>query len=509
MGKDTVWVRIANRGRCPRKRLTFFGLSDTPVEVDRSNPHSIFQSGAKIAPLVALRHDLPVLVMSSDDAGSYSMRYEARTADDDATLRQFVILLRPKGGDVQEIPMPFGVDSAYKNWSNPIGDDPLAEFPIWREYLNNARGNDLNGPVLSEHAQIHWPPENTHAVFIRKTADYEAIMANPDRYFKWLAATEHLFSITTNNVVMLRIFPKSEDGATRLFAHGTLAYCSKDGADASRFDYSLDMEGLLTEERVFANMTTVYQWIGIVLASMKDEDVLLQVLRAIQDGKAPFEEHALSHTAHLEELAGEDAWCAVWETAYGDKAVISNPGFGDEYVRSSLGKKPVTVTSPTLRDFLMRCGVPEANDYAPRIIEGATYKIVDLNEKEKSRARLVFDAIRREYPDVKLPIFPFEAIGDELQSIEGFVLKSGDGTPLGIYVQKSMFSSTRWLMVVVNHEYRHARTHAADFSKPFEECADQDEGRLLLERYGIVDDTPSAVEEALADIRIDDDPTVP
>lgn len=509
MGKDTVWVRIANRGRCPRKRLTFFGLSDAPTEVDRSNPHSIFQSGAKIAPLVALRHGLPVWVMSSDDAGRYCMRYEARATDDDANLRQFVILLRPKGGDVQEIPMPFGVDSAYKNWSNPIGDDPLAEFPIWREYMNNARGNDPNGPALSEHAQIHWPPEGAHAVFIRKTADYEAIMANQDRYFKWLAATEPVFSIMTNGVMMLRIFPKSEDGATRLFAHGTLAYCSKDGADASRFDYSLDMEGLLTEERVFANMTTVYQWVGIMLASMANEEVLLQILRAIQDGKAPFEEHALSHTSHLEEFAGEDAWCAVWETAYGEDAVMSNPGFGDEYVRFSLGKKPITVTSPSLREFLKRCGIPEANDYAPRMIEGTTFKIVDLDEKEKSRARRVFDAMRQEYPDVKLPIYAFEAVGDELRLVEGFVLKSGDGTPLGIYIKKSMFGSTRWLMVVVNHEYRHARTDAADFSKPFEECADQDEGRLLLERYGIEDDTPSAVEEALADIRIDVEDTTP
>lgn len=509
MGKDTVWVRIANRGRCPRKRLTFFGLSDTPSEIDRSNPHSIFQSGAKIAPLVALRHGLPVWVMSSDDAGRYCMRYEARAADDDANFRQFVILLRPKEGDVQEIPMPFGVDSAYKNWSNPIGDDPLAEFPIWREYMNNARGNDPNGPMLSAHAQVHWPPEGVHAVFIRKTADYEAIMANQDRYFKWLAKTEPVFSIVTNSVVMLRIFPKSEDGVTRLFAHGTLAYCSKDGADASRFDYSLDMEGVLTEERVFANMTTVYQWVGIMLASMKDEDVLLQILRAIQDGKAPFEEYALSHTTHLEECAGEDAWCAAWETAYGEDAVMSNPGFGDEYACSSLGKKPVTVTSPTLRDFLKRCGVPEANDFAPVFIEGATYKIVDLDEKEKSRARRVYDAMRSEHPGVQLPIHAFMPLGNDLAATEGFLLKSGDGTALAIYIRKDMYRSTRQIMCVLNHEYRHARTDAKDFTLAFEACADEDEAVLLLNKYGIEDDTPSAVEEALADIRIDVEETTP
>jgi hypothetical protein len=352
-------------------------------------------------------------------------------------------------------------------------------------------------------------PSGQHAVYIRKTADYEAIMAHKDRYFKWLSSTPAVHRVVSGQRgIVMRVFPKSEEGVTRLFAHGTLAYCSKDGADASHFDYSFDTEGLLTEERVFANMSEIFQWMGAMLSSKLDQAVLLPILNAIQDGKAPFEEHALSYALYLDEIVGEEAWRAAWYATYGAEAVMSNPGFGDEYVRSSLGKKPILVTSPKLRAFLRRCGVAEANDFAPKMIEGTTYKIVDLDEAEKSRARLVFDAMRREHPDVVLPIFPFEALVNDLAMIEGFLLKTGDGTPLGIYIKKKMYRSTRWLMVVVNHEYRHARTNAADFSKPFEECADQDEGRLLLAKHGIQDDTPSDVDLVLEELSLEDQ-TIP
>lgn len=503
MGKDTVWIRIANRGFCPRNRLLVFGLSDDSPNVDRTHPHGIFKSGAKIAPIAALRHGLDVQIVSSDTAGSYWIRYEARPSKEDEGFYQFLIVLTPRGGTAQETPMPFNVVSSFKNWSNPIGDDPLAEFPVWREYFNNARGNDPKGPVITEMLQVYWTAEGEHAVYIRKTKDYETIAAHPARYFKWLAKSPHLHRVTKSKQgIIMRIFPKSEEGATRLFAHGTLAYCSKAGADASCFDYSFDIEGLLTEERVFANLSEIYQMTGRMLSTKLDLDIVTAILAAIEDGKAPFEEYALSHALYLEEIVGEERWKEAWAALHGSEAVISNPGFGDEFVRSSLGLKPITIASPTLRAFLKRCGVKEANDFAPKMIEGTTFKIVDLDETEKTRARQVYAAMRREYPDVDLPIYPFEPLAQELFRIEGFLLKTGDGTPIGIYLLKKMYRSTRWLMVVLNHEYRHARTDAADFSKPFEECADQDEGRLLLLKYGIQDDTPTDVQLALEEIDI-------
>ncbi|MFA5854174.1 MAG: hypothetical protein WC866_03735 [Patescibacteria group bacterium] len=504
MGKETVWIRIANSGFCPRNRLLVFGLSDEGSDVDRTNPHSIFKSGAKIAPLVALRAGIDVRVVSSDQAGQYCLRYEARPSSIDEGFNQYVIVIHPKDGVETDVPMPFSVDTTYKNWSNAIGDDPLTEFPIWREYMNNARGNDPKGPEMTECEKLYWMPAGQHAVYIRKTADYEVLMRHPARYFKWLSGTPAVHRVVSGQQgIVMRVFPKSEEGATRLFAHGTLAYCSKDGADASHFDYSFDTEGLLTEERVFANMSEIYQWMGTMLSSKLDQGVLLPILGAIQDGKAPFEEHALSYALYLDEIIGEETWRAAWHAMYGAEAVMSNPGFGDEYVRSSLGKKPIIVTSPTLRSFLKRCGVAEANDFAPKMIEGTTFKVVELDEAEKARARLVFDAMRLEHPDVSLPIYPFESLVGELAMIEGFLLKTGDGTSLGIYIKKKMYRSTRWLMVVVNHEYRHARTNAADFSKPFEECADQDEGLLLLKKHGIQDDTPSDVDLALEELSID------
>ncbi len=508
MGNDPVWIRIANRGSCPRNRLMIFGVSDEKSVVDSTNPHSIFKSGAKISPLVALRHGLDMHVVSRDAKGAYHLSYEARTSSDDENFRQYVIICKDKDGESATIPMPFNVDSSFKNWSNPIGDDPLKEFPVWREAFNNARGNDPTGPVLSELERLHWMPDGQHAVYIRRTSDYEAIMAHPDRYFKWLSGTAPLLSVPgLKGSVVLRIFPKSEEGATRLFAHGTLAYCSKGGADASLFDYSFDVENLLTEERVFANTSTVFQWLSIVLAALVDKALIARIMAAIQNGDAPFEEHALSYTCSLDSFGGAEHWLSAWTTTYGDNAVMSNPGFGDEYVRSTLNKTPVLVLSPTLRAFLKRCGVREANDFAPKMIEGSTFKVAELTDEEKSRARKVFDAMRKEHPDVTLPITPFEPIGNELREIEGFVLKSGDGTPLGIYVMKKMYRSTRWLMVVVNHEYRHVRTGAYDFTKPFEECADQDEGRLLLEKHWIDDDTPSDVELAIEELHLfTDDP---
>jgi hypothetical protein len=504
MGKDTVWIRIANSGFCPRNRLLVFGLSDDTTIVDRTNPHGIFKSGAKIAPIAALRHGLEVQIVSSDAAGPYWIRYEARRSKEDEKFYQFMIVLTPRDGVSQEMPMPFNVISSFKNWSNPIGDDPLAEFPVWREYFNNARGNDPKGPDILETLQVYWtnvPGE--HAVYIRKTKDYEAIVAHPERYFKWLAKTPCLRRVTSGEQgTVMRIFPKSEEGATRLFAHGTLAYCSKAEADAACFDYSFDIEGLLTEERVFANLSEIYQMMGNMLSTKLNLAVVGKILAAILDGKAPFEEHALAYALYLDEIPGEERWLEAWIAQHGSTAVMSNPGFGDEFVRSSLGKKPVTVTSPNLRAFLRRCGVKEANDFTPKMIEGTTFKVVDLDETEKARARQVYSAMRREYPDIDLPIYPFEPLAQELHLVEGFLLKTGDGTPIGIYLLKKMYRSTRWLMVVLNHEYRHVRTDASDFSKPFEECADQDEGRLLLEKHGIEDDTPSSGKLALEEIEI-------
>ena len=503
MGKDTVWIRVANRGSCPRNRLLNFGVSDDKKVVDSTNPHGIFRSGAKIAPLVALRHGLEMRVVTNDAKGGYCLRYEARVSEEDPSFRQYVIICQNKGGATKEIPMPFNVDSSFKNWSDPIGDDPLAEFPVWREAFNNARGKDANGPLLTETDEVAWSPRDLHCVYIRKTADYEAIMANSDRYFKWLSGVRPLMSINgTDGRVALRIFPKSEEDATRLFAHGTLAYCSKAGADRSLFDYSFDIENLMTEERVFANLSVIYQWLGIALAALRDKTLIVQLLVAMQCGDAAFEEHALSYTTHLERIGGADAWSSVWKETYGDNAVMSNPGFGDEYVLTTFNKNPILVLSPTLRAFLRRCGVQEANDFAPKMIEGTTFNVVELDDEEKKRARDVFDAIRKEYPAVKLPIYPYEPIGNAMAGVLGFVQRAGDGASLGIYILKRMYKSTRWLMLVVNHEYRHVRTDARDLTLRFEDCADQDEARLLLEKHWITDDTPSETEISLEEIAL-------
>ncbi|HTK60634.1 MAG TPA: hypothetical protein VL283_05540, partial [Candidatus Baltobacteraceae bacterium] len=405
-----------------------------------------------------------------------------------------VILRAFEGAHDKEkrIETPFTLRAA-KNWTSPIGADSMKEFRVLREYLRNAVDKDPLGTKITTVDALEWAPAGVGTqetyVYLTLTKEIKEMLKRAHRYFKYLAGPKAVFSLPGT----ASAFPKSEDGVTRVFSLGTMAYCSK--SKKSLYDYSVlkkrtdDNRPLVTEERTFVDFGKVLVEIGKLLSNLKDVDRIVEIASAIANGDATLEAEAINNTASGIPVPAAAEWLAAWKRMHGDDAVLaSEEVYIDEFVRHTFGRRTVSVGNHFLRRFFVMCGVPEARKLVPQFTQGMTYRLVEPKGALLTRFVRGLEAVLAEYPEARGWNFRlFAPLTEEMTKTWGFcVWKRDDPASVPeVFILENCVGSLDTLIEVLVHEIRHGRTREDDHGRAFVIVADKDIRNLIMRAQGI------------------------
>jgi hypothetical protein len=484
------YLRIKNRGGCPRLYLMLLGASSKDDNLEDDTQGGWFGSGTKYAAIAALNLGIDVWIASSDESGKYFLTYTTAKRTVDSKDHHQVILRVFEGSPDKEkrIETPFTLRAA-KNWTTPIGDDHLSDFRVLREYLRNAVDKDPMGTKIERVDDLAWAPDGETYVYLSLTDGFKRMLKSPDRYFKYLAGVKPVFKLDGTAIA----YPKSQQGATRIFSLGTVAYCSK--IKKSLYDYSIlrkrtdDGRPMVTEERTFADFSKVLVEIGKLLSELRDVDRIVEIVEAITEGDAALEAEAINNTASGTPVPAAAEWLAAWHRMHGDDAVLSSEEvYIDEFVRHTFARKTVHVGNHFLRRFFVMCGVPEARKLVPAFTQGMTYRLVEPTGDALTRLTAGLEAVLAEYPQARTWTFRvFAPLTEAMTKTWGWCLwKPGDPTSAPeVFILENCIGSMDTLVEVLVHEIRHGRTKQDDHGRAFVTVADKDIRNLIMEKRGM------------------------
>lgn len=474
------FLRISNRGLCPRGYLLIFGATTKREAFADPSQGGWFGSGTKFAPVAAKALGIDVHFTSTDANGPYRFTYGVSCIPGEKGDIDMIVLRFPNG---QESMTMLSTQSGM-NWSDPIGDDTMRSYRVLREYLRNAKDEDANGPYLHWVGDVHDARQGATEVFLTANDEIRHMMEHADRYFKYVSKTAPFCIVDDYGAV----FPKSEEGVTRMFSliDASLAYCSKDANDSSLFDYTFFDKKLMTEERVFGNMTHVYHALGNMLSRVDNVVLLEQLIFAMVQGDAATELRALSYISKPAQITCREAWVEAWKSVYGQNAIIATGNVEEDRLAVAVGKKkPVTVQSDVLRKFFTLCGITNSRAHIP-LVSDPGYEVVEPDDFERRRLRKILDTIYKEYPEVKdIPVHVFTHT-DEKWNISGIAM-SHDGNPpyTDVYIhQLRLRGSSAGTVKTLLHEFTHVISGDAH-GTPFIVVDDWQRALLFMNKYRI------------------------
>lgn len=445
------YLRISNRGLCPRAYILILGATTKRDMFEDPSQGGWFGSGTIYAPVAAHALGVEVHFTSEDSEGPYRFTYGTKSVPGEKGEIQ-MMAIRTSGGE--EIITMLSKDAGM-NWSQPIGDDTMRSYRVVREYLRNAKDEDADAPYLHYVKHPHDARKGRTDVFLTATEEIQHMMKYPARYFKYISKVQPLHVVDGYGA----IYPKSEKGATRLFSlkDASLAYCSKDGNDSSLFDYTFFDKKLMTEERVFGDMTRVYRALGHMLSQVDNAELLSKLLTAMVKGEAVTELRALSYIHNTEDIICREVWLEAWKAIYGENAIIATGNVEEDRLAGSQAKKnPVILQSDVLKKFFALCGVQNSRAFIPLANEPG-YEIVEPSDFEKQRLETVLAAIHEEYPETRgIPVHVFVHT-DSKWNLNGFAgSDSGNAPYTDVYIHKNRLSlSTFGTVKTLLHEFTH------------------------------------------------------
>ena len=472
------YLLISNRGSCPRVLLTILGATTKRENFQDPSQGGWFGSGTKYAPVAALALGIEVIITSGDRQGPYRLRYDIVRHETEAGVIDQIVLDYGAGNVVLT---PFSTQ-ACMNWVQPIGDDGMKSFRVLREYLRNAKDADPDAPYLSETNLVQDVIRNGTSVHLSLNDEIRHMLSHWPRYFKYLHKCEPVYALKGVG----KIYRKSEPKVTRMFSLETLAMCSADSTDKTVFDYSFDDKSLMSEERVFHNMTWVLRALGKMIASIDKVELATALLGQMMAGSALKEKVSLGHVTNAKDIRSKKVWVEAWHRLKGENAVIASSHYADQFALNSFGKKPVEVTSTTLKIFLTKCGVRSSSDIAP---DQPEYRLVEPNAEEQARLDFIVPKIKAYFEGTDhLKINVFEPLSDRTSKMLGFIYIENGKSKEDVFIQKKVCVSNRLLVDVLQHEFRHARSGELDATLKFQDWYDKDVTRMLMEICDIPDD---------------------
>lgn len=450
------------------------GATTNRKKTDTDHGTSQFGSGKKLAAVAALNLGLKIYLTSHDALGPFFYTYGSAT---DHTMGEPQELLALRAKDGSDLMTEISMHCA-KNWGDPIGDDPVKEYHVFREYVQDAYTLDPESYSIQEMNILYPAVKGSTSVYITHTEGFAHILKHPERYLKYLSDMPPTFSLGGVG----DIYPKSEKGMTRIFGRGQLASCSKSLSESSVYDYSLAKLSLMSEDRTFRSMYRVKYQLGKLLSSITSVEMAKALIVEIMASRGQLESASLQTLPSSPIPAGAKIWAEAWASFSSDKEVVMScfDHMKDEYVRHSCGKHVVKIHDPGLQKILRFGGVKYASAYYPDHKKNAKI-VVPTPERKKVLDKTLHILGRYGFlhPEFKTHVYRpiVEKKGDNPDL--GFCISKGSGK--GTYILERMTDAVRDAIETGYHEHAHARTNGAlDGSRKFDDRKDTDMGRMLL-----------------------------
>jgi len=454
-----VYVKITNVSG-PVNRLF---LEKLGVSTKRDNNETIgqFGSGAKFAPIAALRKGWEWVSVGYDDFGDYQMRFDVReTAGinevifvyDDATVRE----------------SSYTLEAGSLSWED--------DFQIIREALANAidahieSGNGWSWDIVDHVENV--PGEFSVYITNTNTGDppweIVEILENIDMWF-----SINRVELTGNDFG--KVFRKGNDDDSReikIFHRGVRVHEIEvhEGFDHI-FDYQLNNVTLNEERRVRDSYAIDGSIINLLADFDEDDYGLVRIILANPNKVAEFD----VNTYKVNFLNWRPVWAETWHSIHGKKA-IPLPAESDGFVVSRLetkGYKPIFV-SKALMTALNIAGVKSIEDI---LGEAFDIETVDLDDSQTACFNRAIEMCNNA---------DFDINGGEFE----FFYEEGYGAPLGKAVAGKRFINVNivsedrieTLIGTIIHENDHCVSGYSDADERFRGIADDHIGRLIMGR---------------------------
>jgi hypothetical protein len=453
-----VYVKIANTSG-PVNRLY---LEKLGISTKRDNEETIgqFGSGAKFAPIAALRKGWEWISVGHDDFGDYQMRFDVRET---AGINEVIFVYDDE--TVRE--SSYTLEAGTLSWED--------DFQIIREALANA---------IDAHVEFgtdwYWDKvdhienkPNEFAVYITDTNTGNP----PKEIIDILENIDQWFSINRVDVAdnrMGKIFRRvgEDDRMIKIFHKGVRVHEIELDSDSDYiFDYQLN-NVTLNEERRLRDAYHINQYVIDCLSELDEDDY--GIVRILLENPARIFEFNAASVHNVKYQNWNEVWADQWKKLHGKKAVPVHPGV-DQFVISRLigtGYKPIGA-STALTLALTLSGVDSIESI---LGEGFDIETIELDEHEQD----IFNDAVEFCNDAGFDINP-----DDFQ----FYFDDDYYAPMGKAVGEARFINTKIINIdtpierligTIIHENDHVVSGYDDANERFRGVADDHIARLIM-----------------------------
>lgn len=367
--------------------------------------------------------------------------------------------------------------NALQDWDKPIGDDSVKSFKILREVIANAYDEDKNFTIEMVN-KIEPPVEGYTSVYLGWLDEYNIILQNSERYFKFLNGSTALQVFNSDwKDGRIALYPCSDKNHIRVFIQGVLIYCKK---GFSAFDYCIYEKELLSEERIvkdYEQMLDTIYWafdcaqqaphlvkeiIPVLLVNSFESEIINS---QVKDYCGPD-----FYEAHQQE---QSIWKKAWIDIFGEKMLLGEPDSDIGRDAEYMGYQIARCEDNNVRYFLNSKGVPNTWAVCSKLREKIPVEWDKLSKTQQDSFNQAVQILKNTYPDFEMPevvFFKQEKDTDGGERIE-------DKIWLNITILSKGFLE---VIRVIAHEYRHLKTGKSDYDRDFIQSADQLIAQLLL-----------------------------
>lgn len=455
------YVKITNKGTTHRNFLEIIGAGTKQDQADNQSIVGQFHSGFKMAVVAAMRLGLRIAIASHDEVGPYILEFESKEIKFQHDGKEFTThLVCYKYSDNTRLETKMAL-TAFPKWTQMIGSDGSAAYPILRELIANARDADKNFSIERNTKQILFAPKGCTAVYIEERDDVGRILGiDAPRYFKFLSDESPVAEVAE----MGAIYPKSENGKIRYFNQGHLVGCEDEsGSNCAVFDYDAYGKDLVSEERIIPNIWRYYQYAAKFFSKIYNEAVWEKMIASALASGESVEGRIIyyistSRSSLPDEL--KKIVVSLWRKheKLGEKMVMSAEKVEDDAEACSRGFGVVHVNY-RLKTFFAACGIPDSTKKLAELMENIELR--SCNEAEMKRAAGILEENffpLRHYAELwrkkKIRIGAFDHEGG---SVRGLAKGSE------FYLESRVFSDPDPKIIrTIDHELAHIETETTD-----------------------------------------------
>lgn len=478
------YLRIMNRGTCPRIMLEMFGAGTKRAKIKDPGIIGVNGTGTKYAPAAAMRLGLHLAISSTDADGPYFAAYDTIPIVHDGGTHH---RLRMRYQNEYERPLMIWSEIG-RNWDAPIGDDDKAVFRVLREYYSNALDEDpypLVDVIERESDVVYAAPDRT-VVYLSWHPEFEEmVLRQPERWFKRLANIPPLFKAPGIGT----LYPRADPAKTRIYCQGNQAFCADESRLTSRFDWSTDEKAGLSEDREFRDQTKVYEQFYRLLSRIEDVRLARELLVWTMKREHSLEGLIFRYGGGRGAPANKALWAEAWHAQYdedGREAVIATDHEWDQLAEFSYGKRAIEAPA-ALRDFLKHCGVKASRDFIPMLSDVPQYEEVIPSDAVRRKLDMLLAKMALDVPEVGgFQFYFYKPLTPEAKRQLGFAHFDKRHRPTGrIGLQIVLAGSTVDLAETIWHEVTHVVKGTTRHDLAFIDHADRQRGSFWLDKHGI------------------------